>query len=433
MATNKKVQVQYHQINGDDNTDIYFKTRDKDVMLNDDGTEKLSDYTDYIKKLRGGIVNVKPSSTNGHIRVNDQEVTVYTHPEMSSITPGKYSSVNVNSEGHVTGGTMGDGTVTVQDLSYTLPTQLPTLDSVKDGHEHTVDTYINSLINKASELGTIANLNEIDNNNLSATLQSTISDKLNRSEMKIVNTREVTEPGLIPDARLVAELFKTIGSGNNSVVKVYDMESTTLNEFWGSNMPEGVFMTVGFFTNKSGEFKANNSSLELLGVADDMWMFINMRFDNNSPGKLKQYVTGCYTHHTLGRIIDPVARNMNTNTVLHIYNQYIPHNWSIESMPVVNNELNSSLWDGWGSKLILVRVIYNGNKYLGTLSYINTLVTSFVDNEVLNGCIPLSGNIFLNFTAKKSANRAWFSFSKKVIDNGVERDATSVVAYLYRS
>lgn len=52
---------------------------------------------------RDNATKTSASSINGNIKINDSEISVYQHP-LSGATQGTYTSVNVDTNGHVTGG-----------------------------------------------------------------------------------------------------------------------------------------------------------------------------------------------------------------------------------------------------------------------------------------------------------------------------------------
>lgn len=67
------------------------------VRQNDSGGTTTADWTDWKT-----LVPVEGSSTNGKIKINGTDTTVYTHPSYTSATSGLYK-ITVDSTGHVSG------------------------------------------------------------------------------------------------------------------------------------------------------------------------------------------------------------------------------------------------------------------------------------------------------------------------------------------
>ena len=98
----RKLRVLLKKIysNGDKDT-IFFKSRAKDVFIDEDGSTTLQDTVNKVNAIQSGATKVEDSNTNGNIKINGAETNVYTHPN-SGVTAGTYNKVTVNAQGHVT-------------------------------------------------------------------------------------------------------------------------------------------------------------------------------------------------------------------------------------------------------------------------------------------------------------------------------------------
>lgn len=98
----KKLQILLKKLfsNGDE-YHIYFQTRAKDVIIDENTNEKLSSYVNKLKTMSENAVNVQASNNNGYIKINNTETKVYEHPN-SGVIPGNYNGVTVDNKGHVT-------------------------------------------------------------------------------------------------------------------------------------------------------------------------------------------------------------------------------------------------------------------------------------------------------------------------------------------
>ena len=90
------------------NTDVHVVAGEKDKW----NAAKIHADSDH---ARADATKVEASTTNGNIKINDTETTVYAHPT-SSVTAGTYKSVTVDAEGHITAGT---NPTTLQGYSIT--------------------------------------------------------------------------------------------------------------------------------------------------------------------------------------------------------------------------------------------------------------------------------------------------------------------------
>lgn len=78
-------------------TTINLATASKDGLLSKTDFSKLAGIT-------AGATKVEDSSTNGNIKINGTETTVYTHPSGRSVTSGLYK-ITTDSSGHLTAAT----------------------------------------------------------------------------------------------------------------------------------------------------------------------------------------------------------------------------------------------------------------------------------------------------------------------------------------
>ena len=78
------------------NDDIHVTTANKSNWT-DAYTHSTSEHARY------DATKVEDSSVNGNIKINDNEINVYSHPD-SGVSAGIYKSVSVDAQGHVVGG-----------------------------------------------------------------------------------------------------------------------------------------------------------------------------------------------------------------------------------------------------------------------------------------------------------------------------------------
>lgn len=226
---NKTLQVLLKKIlNDTSETTIHFQTRAKDVILSDDENDTLDKYVAKLKGNVTGNINVE-ESTNGNIKVNNRDIVVYRHPLISELTPGSYLSVNVNNEGHVTGGASlpQEGfTTKLVNHKYNNPT-INKDQLINTENNNTTNDVLNFLIKAISEIGSVANLNDISYDNLSQQLKNIIDNKLNKSALSISYEKDITVEGHVADARCIKDLYDYINNSLSNRIKVYLSEETT--------------------------------------------------------------------------------------------------------------------------------------------------------------------------------------------------------------
>ena len=124
------------------NDDIHVTTINKSNWT-DAYTHSTSDHA------RTDATKVEDSSVNGNIKINDDEINVYSHPD-SGVSAGIYKSVSVDAQGHVVG---GSNPTTLSDFGITdgaTKLELSSHNTSKEAHND-IRLIITELSNKVTE------------------------------------------------------------------------------------------------------------------------------------------------------------------------------------------------------------------------------------------------------------------------------------------
>lgn len=221
---NRKLRVLLKKIysNGDIDT-IFFRSRAKDVYVDDDGSTTLQDTVDKVNEMQDGATKVEESATNGNIKINGSETQVYKHPN-SGATAGTYNKVTVNAEGHVTSGTNvtdWDGTVSgdISNATATF-TQASTRENITTGSN--VKTILGKIAKYFADLKSLAFVDKVGTANLDSTLTTAYNNRVTTD--KVTTSTSINAAGWVADARAIATLqnqINTINSNMNSKMPLW--------------------------------------------------------------------------------------------------------------------------------------------------------------------------------------------------------------------
>lgn len=223
MATNRKLRILLKKIYPNGNIDtIFFKSRAKDVLVDESGTETLADIVEKVNDMNEGATKVEDSSTNGNIKINGTETNVYTHPN-SGATAGTYNSVTVNAQGHVTAGTKvtnWTGTVSgnISNGTNTI-TKASTRANLTTGEKLSVS--LGKVMKWFADLKSLAFVDKVGTANLDTTLTTAYNNRVTTD--KVTTSTSITASGWVADARAVATLQNQINTINSNLggFKVY--------------------------------------------------------------------------------------------------------------------------------------------------------------------------------------------------------------------
>ena len=214
---NRKLRVLLKKIysNGDIDT-IFFRSRAKDVYVDDDGSTTLQDTVDKVNEMQDGATKVEESATNGNIKINGSETQVYKHPN-SGATAGTYNKVTVNAEGHVTSGTNvtdWDGTVSgdISNATATF-TQASTRENITTGSN--VKTILGKIAKYFADLKSLAFVDKVGTANLDSTLTTAYNNRVTTD--KVTTSTSINAAGWVADARAIATLQNQINTINSNI------------------------------------------------------------------------------------------------------------------------------------------------------------------------------------------------------------------------
>lgn len=247
MATNRKLRILLKKIYPNGNIDtIFFKSRAKDVLVDESGTETLADIVEKVNDMNEGATKVEDSSTNGNIKINGTETNVYTHPN-SGATAGTYNSVTVNAQGHVTAGTKvtnWTGTVSgnISNGTNTI-TKASTRANLTTGEKLSVS--LGKVMKWFADLKSLAFVDKVGTANLDSTLTTAYNKRVTTD--KVTTSTSITASGWVADARAVATLqnqIKTINSklGLKHIQSTWKDTSITINANVDALIAESVAM-----------------------------------------------------------------------------------------------------------------------------------------------------------------------------------------------
>ena len=217
MATNRKLRILLKKIYPNGNIDtIFFKSRAKDVLVDESGTETLADIVEKVNDMNEGATKVEDSSTNGNIKINGTETNVYTHPN-SGATAGTYNSVTVNAQGHVTAGTKvtnWTGTVSgnISNGTNTI-TKASTRANLTTGEKLSVS--LGKVMKWFADLKSLAFVDKVGTANLDSTLTTAYNKRVTTD--KVTTSTSITASGWVADARAVATLQNQINTINSNL------------------------------------------------------------------------------------------------------------------------------------------------------------------------------------------------------------------------
>lgn len=265
---NRILRVIFKKIHVDGSIDtIFFKSRAKDVMANDDGSKTLADIVSKVDNVKEGATKTEASSTNGQLLIDGKETTVYKHPN-SGVTAGTYNKVTVNAEGHVTGAsnvTDWTGTVSGDGSNETSTfTEATTRENLKTGEKHS--TMFGKISKWFADLKPLAFVEKVGTSNLDTTLTTFYNNRVTTD--KVTTSTSITEAGWVADARAIASLKNSIDSINSNMqyFKHYRESSNSRIFFIYDAVNRFVTLMIDINTNgvENGSIISNLNEVEFL-------------------------------------------------------------------------------------------------------------------------------------------------------------------------
>ena len=213
----RKLRVLLKKIysNGDKDT-IFFKSRAKDVFIDEDGSTTLQDTVNKVNAIQSGATKVEDSSTNGNIKINGAETNVYTHPN-SGVTAGTYNKVTVNAQGHVTSASnVTDWTGTVSgDISNATATFTTASSRANITSGANIKTTLGKIAKYFADLKSLAFVDKVGTANLDTTLTTAYNNRVTTD--KVTTSTSITASGWVADARAIATLQNQINTINSKI------------------------------------------------------------------------------------------------------------------------------------------------------------------------------------------------------------------------
>lgn len=236
----RKLRVLLKKIysNGDKDT-IFFKSRAKDVFIDEDGSTTLQDTVDKVNAIQSGATKVEDSNTNGNIKINGAETNVYTHPN-SGVTAGTYNKVTVNAQGHVTSAsnvTNWTGTVS-GDISNATATFTTASSRANITSGANIKTTLGKIAKYFADLKSLAFVDKVGTANLDTTLATAYNNRVTTD--KVTTSTSITASGWVADARAIATLqnqINTINSNLDNKVSKRALGEFTNLEVFGAASP----------------------------------------------------------------------------------------------------------------------------------------------------------------------------------------------------
>ena len=213
----RKLRVLLKKIysNGDKDT-IFFKSRAKDVFIDEDGSTTLQDTVNKVNAIQSGATKVEDSNTNGNIKINGAETNVYTHPN-SGVTAGTYNKVTVNAQGHVTSAsnvTNWTGTVS-GDISNATATFTTASSRANITSGANIKTTLGKIAKYFADLKSLAFVDKVGTANLDTTLTTAYNNRVTTD--KVTTSTSITASGWVADARAIATLQNQINTINSNI------------------------------------------------------------------------------------------------------------------------------------------------------------------------------------------------------------------------
>ena len=328
---NRILRVIFKKIHVDGSIDtIFFKSRAKDVMANDDGSKTLADIVNKVDNVKEGATKTEASSTNGQLLIDGKETTVYKHPN-SGVTAGTYNKVTVNSEGHVTGATNvtdWTGTVSGDGSNETSTfTQATTRENLKTGEKHS--TMFGKISKWFADLKPLAFVEKVGTSNLDTTLSTFYNKRVTTDN--VTTSTSITQAGWVADARAIASLKNSIDSINSKITNYvyFGTSAANQNGFRFRNITsmynDGSFTTAmknGDFSNiHVGDYIVKDITIDgtkysghidVIVDLDPYYGKYNPALNNGSGGYINQHHVGIIPYNRLGTAVRMNPSNITT-------------------------------------------------------------------------------------------------------------------------
>ena len=252
----RKLRVLLKKIysNGDKDT-IFFKSRAKDVFIDEDGSTTLQDTVDKVNAIQSGATKVEDSNTNGNIKINGAETNVYTHPN-SGVTAGTYNKVTVNAQGHVTSAsnvTNWTGTVS-GDISNATATFTTASSRANITSGANIKTTLGKIAKYFADLKSLAFVDKVGTANLDTTLTTAYNNRVTTD--KVTTSTSITASGWVADARAIATLQNQINTINSNLVDRIFLQNNFaygVSDESGITIPHGSYSYIYFSDSSSSK------------------------------------------------------------------------------------------------------------------------------------------------------------------------------------
>ena len=280
----RKLRVLLKKIysNGDKDT-IFFKSRAKDVFIDEDGSTTLQDTVDKVNAIQSGATKVEDSNTNGNIKINGAETNVYTHPN-SGVTAGTYNKVTVNAQGHVTSAsnvTNWTGTVS-GDISNATATFTTASSRANITSGANIKTTLGKIAKYFADLKSLAFVDKVGTANLDTTLTTAYNNRVTTD--KVTTSTSITASGWVADARAIATLqnqINTINSNLDNKVTKRALGEFTNIEVYGVSSPFIDFHydnSESDYTSRIAEYSNGRLTIEApngINISSDAELQVN--------------------------------------------------------------------------------------------------------------------------------------------------------------
>lgn len=299
----RKLRVLLKKIysNGDKDT-IFFKSRAKDVFIDEDGSTTLQDTVNKVNAIQSGATKVEDSNTNGNIKINGAETNVYTHPN-SGVTAGTYNKVTVNAQGHVTSASnVTNWTDTVSgDISNATATFTTASSRANITSGANIKTTLGKIAKYFADLKSLAFVDKVGTANLDTTLTTAYNNRVTTD--KVTTSTSITASGWVADARAIATLQNqintinsNIGNLNNWLHDRYNLVATDISsDALRESANPGTYLYDVDVSNKPNDergaiisFGYNKSMVGRVAITQTGLLFVSMFIPGSTYGTWKQ-------------------------------------------------------------------------------------------------------------------------------------------------
>ena len=320
----RKLRVLLKKIysNGDKDT-IFFKSRAKDVFIDEDGSTTLQDTVNKVNAIQSGATKVEDSNTNGNIKINGAETNVYTHPN-SGVTAGTYNKVTVNAQGHVTSAsnvTNWTGTVS-GDISNATATFTTASSRANITSGANIKTTLGKIAKYFADLKSLAFVDKVGTANLDTTLTTAYNNRVTTD--KVTTSTSITASGWVADARAIATLqnqINTINSNLNTKIGYQTIDYSNIDDIDTDGVYHVKGTVIGVLLHASWDV---NYEVQLFHKYSDLTYSIRSRRGDPWTDWTNFSMNG-HTHTDITNRINVISGN-KISTVVGAINSYSDYN-----------------------------------------------------------------------------------------------------------